>query len=160
TGGGIVLSSSVPSRATSARGGPASAGDAGSTAQVCRMESTTESKSSSSQYPPIHDGSGGSICARVVRVGETSATASNKTRRATPSDYARPSWSSRPSVGDLADHADAHAQRVAGKIGERQVLDLDGTQRGALGAGSDGAVLRDRARPRDRLLARQRRDDL
>jgi len=44
-----ALTSSVPSRATSARGGPTSAGDPGSTAQVCKIESTAASKSSSSQ---------------------------------------------------------------------------------------------------------------
>src|SRR5439155_17944899 len=160
TGGGIVLSSSVPSWATNARGGPTSAGDAGSPAQVCRIESTTESKSSSSQYPPIQEGSRGSMCARVVRVGETSATTSNRTRRATPSEYARPSWSSRAAIGDLADHADAHAQRVARQVREWQVLDLHRPQRRARGAGGDRPILGDRAPPRDRLLARQRLKDL
>src|SRR5439155_424134 len=52
------------------------------------------------------------MCARVVRAGETSATTSTMIRRATRSEYARPSRASRPSSGDLADHDDQ--RHVAG----------------------------------------------
>src|SRR5256712_7894829 len=100
------------------------------------------------------------MCARVVRAGETSATTSTMIRRATRSAYARPLCASRPSGGDLADHADAHAQRVARQAGEREALDLDRAQRLARRPRGDGSVRGDPARARARLLARQRLEDL
>jgi len=98
------------------------------------------------------------MCARVVRVGETSATTSNRTRRATPSEYARPSWPSRRSIGDLADHADAHAQRVAGST---RVAGLDLHRRSvARAAPAVTAHPRRSCAPARSPLARQRLKDL
>jgi hypothetical protein len=49
-------------------------------------------------------------------------------------------------IADVADDAHSHAERVSGKVSQRQVLDLDDLERRGVGTAGDGAVLGQAAR--------------
>src|SRR4051812_5889638 len=55
---------------------------------------------------------------------------------------------------NVADDLDPHPQRVAGQIGDRNILDLDEVERVRVGAGLDRLLFAERARGGDRLAAR------
>src|SRR6266508_2654927 len=65
-----------------------------------------------------------------------------------------------PSSGDVADAAHPDAERVAGQVREREVLDLDDLQGGGVGAAADRALLGDSACLSDGRVTRQVLEDL